>query len=392
MKFAKRVASIKPSPIRELLKLTKEPGVISFAGGWPAPESFPVEELKAVSQAVLEEKGRSALQYASTEGYDPLREFIAGRMRKNGVNDCAYTDILITSGSQQGLDFTAKLFVDDGDKIICESPSYVGALNAFRAYEPEFIDVAMDEDGMNMDELERILNLNPDAKFIYTVPDFQNPTGITMSIDKRQRLVDMAQRYGVPVVEDNPYYELRFEGEKLPPIKAFDRTGIVIYMGSFSKTFCPGLRIGWINARPDILRKYVLIKQGADLQNNTLSQMELHGFVSRYDFDEHVNRVRRIYKSRKDVMLKSMDELFPEFVSYTYPKGGMFTWVTLPEDMKAEDVFARAIEKKVAFVPGDGFFPNGGDTCHFRLNYGTMSEELIAEGIKRLAKVLSDLR
>lgn len=388
--FADRVGSIKPSAIRELLKLTKQPGVISFAGGWPAPESFPIEEMKQVSLKVLEEQGKSALQYSSTEGYLPLREFIAKRMKLSGVKIEA-DEILITNGSQQGLDFSGKLFINPGDVVICESPSYVGALNAFRAYMPKFVEIPMDDEGMIMEDLEKALKENPKAKFIYVVPTFQNPTGKTMSLKRREKLVKLATQYKVPILEDNPYSDLRFEGEDIPPVKHFDTDGVVIYLGTFSKTFCPGLRIGWVAASPEVVRKYVLAKQGADLQANTMSQIELYKFIEMFDFDAHVEKVRDIYKKRRNAMLETMEKEFPSNVKYTYPQGGMFTWVELPEGIDAADIFKKSLESKVAFVPGSSFYPNGGNENHFRLNYGTMSEDLIIEGIKRLGKVLASI-
>lgn len=388
--FADRVDSIKPSAIRELLKLTKQPGVISFAGGWPAPESFPIEEMKQVSLKVLEEQGKSALQYSSTEGYLPLREFIAKRMKLSGVKIEA-DEILITNGSQQGLDFSGKLFINPGDVVICESPSYVGALNAFRAYMPKFVEIPMDDEGMIMEDLEKALKENPKAKFIYVVPTFQNPTGKTMSLKRREKLVKLATQYKVPILEDNPYSDLRFEGEDIPPVKHFDTDGVVIYLGTFSKTFCPGLRIGWVAASPEVVRKYVLAKQGADLQANTMSQIELYKFIEMFDFDAHVEKVRDIYKKRRNAMLETMEKEFPSNVKYTYPQGGMFTWVELPEGIDAADIFKKSLESKVAFVPGSSFYPNGGNENHFRLNYGTMSEDLIIEGIKRLGKVLASI-
>lgn len=390
IRYADRVDSIKPSAIRELLKLTKQPGVISFAGGWPAPESFPIEEMKQVSKKVLEEQGNLALQYSNTEGYLPLREFIANRMKRSGV-EIEASQILITNGSQQGLDFSGKLFINPGDVVICESPSYIGALNAFRAYMPKFIEIPMDDQGMIMEELEEALKNNPKAKFIYTVPTFQNPTGITMSTERRKRLVQLASKYKIPILEDNPYGELIFEGEDIPPVKYFDTTGVVIYLGTFSKTFCPGLRIGWVAASPEIVRKYVLAKQGADLQANTMSQIELYKFTEMFDFDAHVEKVKNIYKRRRKAMLETMEKEFPSNVKYTYPHGGMFTWVELPKGIDAADIFKKSLENKVAFVPGSSFYPNGGNENHFRLNYGTMSEDLIIEGIKRLGKVLASI-
>jgi DNA-binding transcriptional MocR family regulator len=390
VKFAKRVDNIKPSPIRELLKLTQQPGVISFAGGLPAPELFPIEEMKAASQKVLDREGKEALQYSTTEGHPPLRNFIAERMKSFGIATDPQ-NILITNGSQQGLEFTAKIFINDGDVILCESPSYVGAINAFNAYQPKFVEIPMDDQGMIMEELDKALKENPNAKFIYTIPDFQNPTGRTMALERRRRLVELAKEYGVLVLEDNPYGELRFEGEKMPPVKHFDTDGIVIYLGTFSKTFCPGLRIGWVEARPDIVRKYVLVKQGADLQASTLSQREISAFLEMYDYDEHINRVSEVYKKRRDAMLSTMQREFPANIKYTFPNGGLFTWVVLPEGMDAADVLKKALEEKVAFVPGSSFFPNGGNENHFRLNYGTMDEEKIIEGITKLGKVLREL-
>ena len=390
MKFADRVSNIQPSAIRELLKLTQQPGMISFAGGLPAPELFPIDEIRKVCDSVLLEAGKAALQYSTTEGHIPLRKFIAERLESSGVK-IDFSNILITNGSQQGLDFTGKLFVNEGDVIICESPSYVGAINAFKQYLPRFVEIAMDDDGMIMEELEKALEEFPDAKFIYTIPDFQNPTGLTMSLERRKKLVEVAVKYGVPVVEDNPYGELRFEGKRLPAVKHFDKDDAVIYLGSFSKTFCPGLRIGWVAASPEIVRKYVLIKQGADLQANTLAQMEVATFIEMFDFDKHIEKIIHVYRSRRDAMLNTMKETFPDNVRYTFPNGGLFTWVDLPEGVDAEDVFKKAVERKVAFVPGGSFYPNGGNKNHFRLNYATMDEELIVEGITRLAEVLKEM-
>ncbi len=390
IRFAKRMENIKGSAIRELLKLTEQPEIISFAGGLPAPELFPIEELKQVCLKVLDTDGKAALQYSPTEGYIPLRKIVAERMQKAGIS-VDYDDIIMTSGSQQGLEFSAKIFVNEGDTIICESPSYLGALNAFKAYLPNFVEIEMDDDGMKMDELEKALKENPNAKFIYTIPDFQNPTGITMSLDRRKRLIELAQEYNVPIVEDNPYGELRFEGEKLPPIMHFDKTGIVIYLGTFSKTFAPGLRLGWVAASPEILQKYVTVKQGADLQCNSMSQREIAYFVQMYDLNAHIKKIIEIYKKRRDLMISTMEKEFPENVKYTYPNGGLFTWVTLPKGLDAAEVLKEALNEKVAFVPGGSFYPNPGNENHFRLNYSNMPEERIVEGITRLGKVLREL-
>lgn len=390
LKFAKRMDNIKGSAIRELLKLTELPEIISFAGGLPAPELFPIEELKQVCLNVLDTDGKAALQYSPTEGYIPLRKIISDRMKKVGVN-VEHDDILITSGSQQGLEFSGRIFLDEGDTVICESPSYLGALNAFKAYLPNFVEIEMDDEGMKMDELENALKANPKVRFIYTIPDFQNPSGITMSVERRKKLVELAEKYNVPIVEDNPYGDLRFEGEKYPPIKHFDTTGIVIYLGTFSKTFAPGLRLGWVAASSEIVQKYVIVKQGADLQCNSMAQREVASFIQMYDLDAHIKKIIEVYKKRRDLMLDTMKKEFPENVKFTYPNGGLFTWVELPEGIDAAEVLKKALEEKVAFVPGGPFYPNGGNENHFRLNYSNMPEDRIIEGITRLGKVLKSL-
>jgi DNA-binding transcriptional MocR family regulator len=390
IKFANRMDNIKGSAIRELLKLTEEPDIISFAGGLPAPELFPLKEIEEVAVKVIREEGRAALQYSTTEGFLPLREKIVERMKKVKV-ECKPNDILITSGSQQGLEFSGRIFVNEGDVIICESPSYLGALNAFKAYLPKFVEIPMDDDGMIIEELEKALEQNPNAKFIYTIPDFQNPTGRTMSLERRKKLLELAYKYNIPVVEDNPYGELRFEGEILPAIKSFDTKGLVIHLGTFSKTFCPGVRLGWVVASPEILSKYIVVKQGADLQSSTISQREVSKFLEMFDLDAHIENLIKIYRKRRDLMLETMEKEFPAGVTFTRPAGGLFTWVTFPAHLDAAEVMKKSIEQKVAFVPGQSFFPNGEFKNHGRFNYSNMPEEKIVEGIKRLGKVLREL-
>ncbi|KGG80009.1 PLP-dependent aminotransferase family protein [Caloranaerobacter azorensis] len=390
LNYAERMGNIRASEIRELLKLTEKPEVISFAGGLPAPELFPVEEMKEITREVLEEEGEKVLQYGTTEGYTPLRKKIAERMAKVGVN-VTYENILITSGSQQGLDFTGKIFLDPGDVVICESPSYLGAINAFKAYQCSFAEVPTDDDGMIIEELEKILEKTERAKFIYVIPDFQNPSGRTWSVERRKRLVEVANKYNLPIIEDNPYGELRFEGERPPAIKHFDTEGRVIFLGTFSKTFCPGLRLGWTCADTEVLQKYILVKQGADLQTSTIAQRELNKFLEKYDLDEYIEKIKKVYKRRRDLMLNTMKEEFPEGIKYTYPEGGLFTWVELPEHINARELLEKAIEKNVAFVPGGSFFPNGGHENTMRLNYSNMDEERIVIGIKRLAEVIKEM-
>ena len=390
IKFASRMENIKGSAIRELLKLTEEPDIISFAGGLPAPELFPIKEMEQVCSRVLQDDGRAAMQYSSTDGYLPLRAKIAKRAEKLGIKTEA-KDILITSGSQQGLEFTGKIFVNDGDVIICESPSYLGALSAFRAYQPKFVEVLMDEDGMIMEELEKALAANPNAKFIYVIPDFQNPTGRTLSLERRKRLMERATKYEIPVVEDNPYGELRFEGEIMPSLKCFDPKNLVIHLGTFSKIFAPGLRLGWVIAEPEILNKYNLVKQGADLQCSTIAQREVDKFLELYDIEAHIEKIKKVYKVRRDLMLETMRKEFPESTEFTKPSGGLFAWATFPKEIDASVLLKKALEQRVAFVPGEPFYPNGGNANHCRLNYSNMPEDKIVEGMTRLAKVLKSM-
>lgn len=382
--------NIKASEIREMLKLTQKPEVISFAGGLPAPELFPVEEMKKTLAKVMEEYGRVALQYGPTEGFEPLRVKILDRMAKVKVNNLTTDNILITSGSQQGLDFMAKTFIDPGDVILCESPTYLGAINAFKAYEPRFVEIETDDDGMIIEDLERALKENENVKFIYVNPDFQNPSGRTMSIERRKGLVQLANKYNVAIVEDNPYGELRFEGEIYPAIKHYDTEGRVIFLGTFSKVFSPGVRLGWIAADKEVLHKFVLIKQGADLQSSTLDQIAVYKFLEDYDIEAHIEKIKKVYKRRKDLMLNTIKEEFPEGIKVTNPDGGLFTWVVLPEHINARELAMKALEKNVAFVPGGSFFPNGGHENTFRVNYSNMQEDRIVEGVKRLAEVLKE--
>lgn len=391
MKFANRIDSLRASDIREILKITQRAEVISFAGGLPAPELFPVEEMKQISRLLMEESGRVALQYSTTEGYEPLRQKIAARIGRKFQTQASAEEVMITSGSQQALDFTGKLFLDAGDVVLCESPTYLAAISAFRAYQPEFIAVPTDDDGMIIEELERILATTGNVKLVYVIPDFQNPTGRTWSLERRRRFIETVSRYGVAVLEDNPYGELRFEGELLPSIKSMDREGLVIGTGTFSKTFCPGMRIGWLVAAPPVIEKYVLIKQGADLCTSLRNQMEIDLFMERFDFEGNLVRLTELYRQRRNAMVAALEAMMPEGVSFTRPQGGLFLWVTLPERIKAIELLKRCLEQNVAFVPGDSFFPNGGVENTLRLNYSNMPEDRIHEGVARLAAAIRSM-
>lgn len=391
IKFAERTNNMEGSAIRELLKLTQRPDVISFAGGMPAPELFPVKEMIDVATKVLEEQGRTAMQYSTTEGYAPLRTHIANRMNDKLNTKVVADDILVTNGSQQCLDFIGKAFIDKGDVVLCESPSYLGAINAFNAYQPRFIDVPTDENGMIMEELEKILETTENVKFIYVIPDFQNPSGRTWPLERREKFMEIINKYEIPVAEDNPYGELRFEGEYLPSLKSMDSKGLVMFLGTLSKILCPGYRLGWVAAAPEILAKFNVIKQAADLQASTISQMEMSKFFDLYSVDDHVAKLREVYGHRRTVMLDAMKKYFPEGVTYTYPNGGLFTWVILPEGIDAAVLQKeKALPLNVAFVPGEPFFPNGGNANTFRMNYSCMPDEKIEEGIRLLGKAIEE--
>jgi 2-aminoadipate transaminase len=384
--FAKRMESLRASEIREILKITQREEVLSFAGGLPAPELFPVEELKVISIKVLEEMGREALQYSTTEGYKPLREKIAERMGQKFKTNVSADNILITCGSQQALDFSGKLFLDEGDLILCESPTYLAAISALKAYGPRFIEVPTDDEGMIIKELEEIIVTQERIKLIYVIPDFQNPTGKTWSLERRRDFMKLVRQYDIPIIEDNPYGELRFENEILPSLKSMDTKGNVIFTSTFSKTFCPGLRIGWIAADVKFIEKYILIKQGADLCTSIRSQMEIATYMDVFDFEAHIQKLVAVYRKRRDVMVKILRETMPQGVKFTHPQGGLFLWVELPKSIKAMDLLQECLKNNVAFVPGDSFFPNGGVENTFRLNYSNMSEEKIIEGIQRYHK------
>jgi len=388
IKYAKRMSTLKASEIREILKVTEKPEMISFAGGLPAPELFPAKEIIEVNRIVLEESAQTALQYTTTEGFAPLRQWIADRMNTQQGTAFDKDDILITHGSQQALDLSGKVFFDEGDVVLCESPTYLAAITAFRAYGVEFISVPTDDHGMIMDELQKILTKTKNVKAIYVIPNFQNPTGRTWCLERRQTLAKLSAQFNTVVIEDNPYGELRFEGEFLPSVKSFDVTGNVLCMGTFSKIFCPGYRIGWIAGDRDIIRKYVLVKQGADLQCNTLAQMQIAKYLALYDIDAHIEKIRTVYKKRRDLMVKSAEQQFPEGITLTRPEGGLFAWVELPQKINARDVLEKSLKENVAFVPGGSFFPNGGMENTFRLNFSNMPEEKIVEGIRRLGHVL----
>lgn len=396
-RYANRTQRMGSSVIRELLKLTEQPDIISFGGGLPAPEVFPIKQFQAACNYVLEHEGPQSLQYSTTEGYRPLREMIARHTGRYSVKITS-DNILITSGSQQALDFLGRVFINQGDHIVVESPTYVGALQAWNAYGAQYIAVPSDEHGMVVDKLEEALRIGP--KFIYVLPNFQNPSGTTLSRERRKKLVELADRYGVPIVEDDPYGQLRFEGEHLPSLVWLDSqfrgddgcyTGNVIYLSTFSKLLAPGIRLAWVIAPEQVIRKLVQSKQAADLNTAAFNQMVAYEVGKGGFLDEHVKFIRQVYKERRDVMLEVMDEVFPHEVRWTKPEGGMFLWGILPEWMDAAEVFKIAIERKVAFVPGASFHPNGGGKNTMRINFSYSNPDLIREGMTRLGTLLKEL-
>ncbi|RJP47973.1 MAG: PLP-dependent aminotransferase family protein [Anaerolineaceae bacterium] len=397
-RYAHRTKKMGSSVIRELLKLTEQPDIISFAGGLPAPEVFPVKEFQAACNSVLAEQGAQALQYSTTEGYKPLREMIARHTGRYSVQITA-DNILITSGSQQALDFIGRLFINRGDYVVVESPTYLGALQAWNAYGAQYISVPSDENGMLVEELEAALRVGP--KFIYVLPNFQNPSGSTLSLERRKRLVLLADQYGVPIIEDDPYGQLRYDGEHLPSVVYLDDhfrndgegeySGNVIYLSTFSKLLAPGLRLAWVVAPPNVIQKLVMAKQAADLHTSSFNQQVAYEVAKGGFLDEHVKVIRATYKERRDVMLEMMEEMFPSEMRWTRPQGGMFLWGMMPAGVDAAEVLKIAIDRKVAFVPGTAFHPNGGGENTMRLNFSFSNPDNIREGITRLGRTLKEV-
>ena len=395
-RYAQRTKGMKSSAIRELLKITQRPEVISFAGGLPAPDVFPTARFQEACQTVLQKYPEQALQYGATEGFEPLREMIARHTARYGVK-AKVENVLITSGSQQALDLIGKLLINSGDRVLVEAPTYLGALQAFNIYGAEYLSVPSDEDGLRTDLLEGPLRSGP--KFMYVLPNFQNPGGTTLSEGRRHELVLMADRYGVPIVEDDPYGQLRYEGEHLPPLVVLDREnlrrdqgysiGNVIYLSTFSKTLAPGMRLGWIVAPPDVIAKMIQLKQGMDLHTSTFTQAVAYEVAKDGFLDEHVKLIRKVYGERREVMLAALKEHFPSEATWTHPKGGLFLWVTLPAGVDGKKLFDAALKLNVAFVPGDSFYAGNGfsdeGTRHLRLNFSNAKPDQIREGIRRLS-------
>ena len=392
--FSKRATRLRGSEIREILKITQIPGMISFAGGLPNPLAFPVDIINECIEKIFNNDIKSTLQYGTTEGLTQLRGVLAERMKNNNHINCELHDVLITNGAQQALSLVASCFLDPGDTYLTTAPAYLGAIQAFHAYEANCETIPMNDEGIDTGSLrrnlERLNRTGVNPKFIYTVPNFQNPSGETMSLDHRKELLDIASEYDFIIIEDDPYGELIFEGKSIPPIKSFDTKGRVIYISTFSKILAPGFRLGWTIASKEIIDKFIHAKQATDLCTNGFSQYIAYEYINGGYLDKHVEKIKKLYKRKRDIMLESLEKYFPPNVKWTVPKGGMFIWITLPKSIDTRLMFQKAIVKKVAYVVGEAFYPEGGNYNSMRLNFSYSEDELIKEGIKRLAEVIRE--
>lgn len=386
--FSNRIAALQPSIIREILKTSSGKNVIPFSAGNPAPETFPVEAIRAYTQTILEESPVAALQYGITEGYDPLREALRERLNTGLASGREFDELFITSGAQQGIELACKVLCNEGDTIICESPSFIGALNCFRSLGARLVGVPMENDGLDVEALEHRLKTEPNVKLLYLIPSFQNPTGITTSLEKRKAIYALAKQYGVIILEDNPYGDLRFKGADIPTLKSMDDEGLVIYVGSFSKILSAGLRIGFVLAPSAVMQKMVVAKQGEDVHTAMLPQLLAHKFMTEYDYDGHIRLIRQVYRRKCELMIESMEKYLDSSIGFTQPEGGLFLWCTLPEQVDMLDYCKRAAAKGVAVVPGSAFVVEDNEASRsFRLNYSTPSDEQIMKGIEILGTV-----
>ncbi|MGU7774289.1 aminotransferase-like domain-containing protein [Burkholderia sp. MR1-5-21] len=390
MSYSKRMRLVKPSAIRELHLLEHDPEVISFCGGYPDASLFPVANLRDAYSAVIE-RDDLAFQYTHSQGDLSLRQKVVAKMRRDGV-PCDEDDVLILHGAQQALDLIGKLFIDEGDTILVEAPTFLGALIAFNAYAPSYVGIPMDDDGIDTDALEEILRSTAGVKFMYVIPDFQNPAGVTLGLERRKRLAELAEKHDFYIIEDSPYRDIRFSGQPVPPIKHFDTNGRVIFVGSFSKSLVPGMRLGWAVGNQDLIRNLAQLKQAADTQCSTVNMKVANAYLESFDHDRHVARLVDSYRKKKQLMLDVINASFPDCVTHTNPEGGMFTWLTFPKGFDA-DAFLKNVllpTSKVAYVPGMHFFAGGSSVPvhHARLSYSASAESAIIDGIARMGKQL----
>ena len=386
--FSEKVSKLQASAIREILKFTSDPEVISFAAGNPAPEAFPVEDIERISKEIFKQDPILALQYSITEGYPKLREQLKERLIKEGNFNPDRDELIITSGAQQANELTAKVLCDEGDTLVCEAPSFIGSLNAFKSYNVDLQCVSLDEDGINIDELEKVMQ-EKKVKLVYLIPNFQNPTGRTTSLEKREKVYALAKKYGAVILEDNPYGDLRFAGEDVRSIKSMDNDGIVVYSGTFSKVLAPGIRVGYVSGPKEIIQKIIVCKQVSDVHTNIWAQVVASKFLEQCNMDTHLATLRAIYKHKCQLMLREIEKNFSSKITYTKPEGGLFIWCTLPEDCDMMSFCSRAVQEyKVALVPGTAFMVNESDkTTSFRVNFSTPTDEQIIKGCQLVGKL-----
>ena len=393
--FSDKIASLKPSAIREILKAPKDADTISLAAGNPAPETFPVADLARFAADIFANDSTTALQYGATDGYEPLRRAVAERQKtvwgigKSVADGDAFNDTtIIVSGGNQGIELAAKVFCNEGDTVICENPTFIGGLNAFRSCGYNTVGVPIEEDGMNVEALEATIKATPNAKLLYIIPTFQNPAGITTSLEKRKAIYEVCKKYGLMILEDNPYGELRFAGEEIPTIKSFDTEGLVIYCSSFSKILSAGMRVGFVVAPEEVAAKMVVAKQSEDVHTNQFFQMLCYKFMTECDLDAHIAMIRQVYGRKCRLMLECLEKELPASVTFTRPEGGLFIWVTLPDGVDATAFLKACMAQKLMIVPGATFNCDVTEgSMSFRLNYSTPSDEQIKEGVARLGKV-----
>ncbi len=391
--ISERVKTLKPSAIREIFKYAADPTVVSLSAGNPAPEAFPVKEIAEISNKLLTEDPIAALQYSVTEGYAPLRKAVAERMKKKYHVGTEDDDLIITSGAQQVMDLITKSTVNEGDTVICEAPSFIGSLNSFRSYNARLCGVPLESDGMNLEALENALRNEKNVRFMYIITNFQNPSGVTTSLEKRKKIYELAKKYSVMIIEDDPYGELRISGENVPPIKSFDTDGLVCYAGSFSKVLSPGMRLGYVIAPKPIVQKMVVCKQGEDVHTNVWAQMVAHRFMTEYDFEAHLENLRSIYRKKVNFCLELLDKyLVPNKITYQPIEGGLFIWCKLPQGVDMNDFCKQAVLRKVCVVPGNAFLTNEAEQCSsFRINFSTPTDEQLEKGIKILGELAKEI-
>ena len=391
-KFSERVLTLKPSAIREIFKYAADPTYISLSAGNPAPEAFPVKPLAEISAKLMAENPILALQYSTTEGYTPLRDHLRAYMREKHNTGRDFDDILITSGAQQIMDLFTKSILNEGETVLTEAPSFIGTLNDFRSYRAKLVGIPMDTDGMNMEALEKALRTEKNVKFIYTIPNFQNPSGITMSLEKRKKLYELAKQYGVMIREDNPYGDLRYAGEALPTIKSFDEEGIVLYAGSFSKVISPGMRVGYAIGPKPVLAKMTVCKQGQDVHTNIWSQVLCHRFMTEYDYEAHLDGLRALYTRKRAFLLDLMEKNLAPHITWDPFDGGLFAWCHLPAGVDMQAFVQKALEKKVCVVPGTAFLTDENEPCDaFRINFSTPTDEQLQKGIELLGEAVREM-